>query len=182
MVNPALFSSETPEWSTPQGRSCASCGEWKPVENFPRSKNRHGDIVPFSYCRECVKRKNRGQYLANRENRLRSAADYRAENTEKVKISKSAWKKKWRKANPEKAYAAARIEAKAYRLANPEKENAREQVKKAVRSGLLVRGGCTVCGSIERIEGHHKDYSRPLDVTWLCKTHHIALHKGDITL
>jgi hypothetical protein len=31
------------------------------------------------------------------------------------------------------------------------------------------------CGSAKS-EGHHTDYSRPLDVVWLCKGHHLALH------
>jgi hypothetical protein len=136
----------------------------------------------YSYCRECVKRKNRQQYLANREKRLCFAADYRAQNPEKVKHSKSAWKRKWRQANPEKAREMGCIESRIYRLANPEKENARQQVKSAVRNGSLMRGACVVCGTMARVEGHHEDYSRPLHVIWLCKAHHLALHRGESLL
>lgn len=35
---------------------------------------------------------------------------------------------------------------------------------------------CFVCGSFENIERHHPDYSRPLEVTFLCRQHHKRLH------
>lgn len=180
--NRGMTTSKTDEWETPQWKFCPRCKTMRPANEFPIRTKPNGQIRLYSYCRECVRLKNREQYLSNRESRLRSAADYRANNPEKVKNFKSAWKKKWRSANPEKARALACVEAKAYRLANPEKENARRQVKKAIQSGSLIRGACIICGSTERIEGHHEDYSKALDVVWLCKKHHIALHKGEISL
>lgn len=41
----------------------------------------------------------------------------------------------------------------------------------AVRDGSLKRAPCVVCGK-ERSEAHHEDYSRPLDVVWMCRPHH----------
>lgn len=35
---------------------------------------------------------------------------------------------------------------------------------------------CSVCGAT-RGEAHHDDYSKPLDVVWLCRTHHWARHR-----
>jgi len=49
-------------------------------------------------------------------------------------------------------------------------------VGNAIRDGRLNRGPCEVCGSRESVEGHHEDYSKPLDVRWLCREHHKALH------
>lgn len=46
----------------------------------------------------------------------------------------------------------------------------------ALRYGLLVKGACNICGSYDRIEGHHDDHSRPLEVIWLCHTHHSSHH------
>jgi hypothetical protein len=34
-----------------------------------------------------------------------------------------------------------------------------------------------VCGTQDRVQAHHEDYSRPLDVVWLCPTHHKARHR-----
>lgn len=56
-----------------------------------------------------------------------------------------------------------------------ERHEARWQVRRAVASGKLVRGCCEVCGSV-KTHGHHDDYSKPLDVRWLCPTHHREHH------
>lgn len=62
-----------------------------------------------------------------------------------------------------------------YRVNNPEKYHAHNEVGKAVLSGRLKRGVCVVCGS-DKVHGHHKDYSKPLEVTWLCPKHHAQEH------
>lgn len=48
--------------------------------------------------------------------------------------------------------------------------------QKAIRKGELVRGPCEVCGTTKHIDGHHDDYSKPLEVRWLCRRHHILHH------
>lgn len=53
----------------------------------------------------------------------------------------------------------------------PERYAARQAVLVAVRSGRLVRQACVRCGNV-RAQAHHHDYSKPLNVTWLCKLHH----------
>jgi hypothetical protein len=58
---------------------------------------------------------------------------------------------------------------------DPEKEAARRAVLYAVRTGKLVRQPCEKCGETPA-EGHHDDYSKPLEVRWLCPTHHDAHH------
>lgn len=55
----------------------------------------------------------------------------------------------------------------------PEKIKARDAVQKAKKSGKLIVGPCSVCQATEKIHAHHEDYSKPLDVIWLCnKCHH----------
>jgi DNA-directed RNA polymerase subunit RPC12/RpoP len=58
-----------------------------------------------------------------------------------------------------------------YRAFNP----ARAQVTSAIRAGRLVRQPCEVCGAV-KVDAHHDDYSRPLDVRWLCRAHHRQHH------
>lgn len=56
---------------------------------------------------------------------------------------------------------------------------ARHLVRTAIRSGVLAKGLC--CEADEtcsrRIDGHHDDYAMPLEVRWLCRSHHIRHHR-----
>lgn len=58
----------------------------------------------------------------------------------------------------------------------PEKYTARKLLRKAVASGKVKRGRCDVCGKKET-HGHHEDYSKPLEVRWLCSQHHMDRHR-----
>lgn len=50
---------------------------------------------------------------------------------------------------------------------------AHAKVHRAIKKGLLIRPKlCSQCGRTGKVEGHHEDYSNPLDVKWLCRTCH----------
>jgi hypothetical protein len=68
-----------------------------------------------------------------------------------------------------------RRRAKRYYWKNREKDRARKIFKRALISGELIRMPCEVCGALES-EGHHEDYSKPLEVRWLCRPHHNDVH------
>jgi len=42
--------------------------------------------------------------------------------------------------------------------------------------GILIAQPCEICGITENIHAHHEDYSRPLEVRWLCAYHHSRVH------
>lgn len=63
-----------------------------------------------------------------------------------------------------------------YRERHPEKAKAHAAVAYALSTGKLHRRGCEFCGS--RAQAHHEDYSKPLDVRWLCKQHHDEQHRA----
>jgi len=67
---------------------------------------------------------------------------------------------------------------RAYRQKYPEKCLAGSLLRSAVRYGKIERKPCCVCGEIKS-EGHHDDYSKPLDVSWLCNKHHIEVGNQD---
>ena len=62
--------------------------------------------------------------------------------------------------------------------ASPEKVLARSILNAAVKNGKLEKPKqCFKCGSEDRIDGHHEDYSKPLEVEWLCPLCHAARHR-----
>ena len=54
------------------------------------------------------------------------------------------------------------------------------RVRSALRANKITKPSvcsmCGGCGNNGRIEGHHKDYRRVLDVTWLCPHCHGIVH------
>ena len=57
---------------------------------------------------------------------------------------------------------------------DPLKAKARRAVSSAVRAGRLIPQPCKVCGA--KGQAHHHDYSKPLEVEWLCSVHHGREH------
>jgi hypothetical protein len=58
------------------------------------------------------------------------------------------------------------------------KKLARSYVISNVRHGYIDRPTeCQQCRSTSSIEAHHEDYSKPLEVVWLCKSCHMNRHK-----
>ena len=64
------------------------------------------------------------------------------------------------------------MEEKKYATGKP---YARGAVQNAKARGRLLPAPCEICGEPET-EAHHDDYSKPLDVRWLCRKHHKELH------
>ena len=64
-----------------------------------------------------------------------------------------------------------------WRRANLAKYTAHLAVQRALVSGALQKQSCEVCGS-EAVDAHHNRYDEPLNVRWLCRRHHVRLHKG----
>lgn len=58
------------------------------------------------------------------------------------------------------------------------KERAHGLVSEAVNKGILCRPDtCEICGlEKDQIHGHHADYSKPLEVQWLCRSCHMRIH------
>jgi hypothetical protein len=59
---------------------------------------------------------------------------------------------------------------------NPEKVAARRKLEDAVRHGRVKKEPCVGCGAT-RVEGHHPDYTKPLEVIWYCRRHHVEVHR-----
>lgn len=99
--------------------------------------------------------------------RSRRSVDYAKRNRDKKRASNNAYSAR----NSDKRAA----KTKAYRERYPEKRAAHQAVQTALRNGNLTRHPCSVCSAVEA-HAHHDDYSKPLDVIWLCHAHHMERH------
>ena len=61
------------------------------------------------------------------------------------------------------------------------RQAARMKLARAVQSGRLLPLPCEKCGAT-RTQAHHSDYSKPLDVQWLCATCHQQLHHPRVSV
>lgn len=60
---------------------------------------------------------------------------------------------------------------------HPEKQKARMRIAYQIKTGRMVRPTkCERCNYVCKPHAHHDDYSKPLDVTWLCITCHTIVH------
>ena len=64
-----------------------------------------------------------------------------------------------------------------YRKQYPEKTVARDTLNNALKSGILIRKPCTICGN-KKSQAHHESYLKGdhLKVVWLCAKHHAERH------
>jgi len=57
------------------------------------------------------------------------------------------------------------------------KQMARWALNRRIKNGSIVKQPCAFCGE-PQAEAHHKDYSKPLIVVWLCRRCHLKEHSG----
>lgn len=66
---------------------------------------------------------------------------------------------------------------RAWQQRHPEQWEANRLLNYAVQSGKITRPNiCSICNSECTPQGHHSDYSKPLDVVWMCGPCHIKSH------
>ncbi len=129
--------------------ACRKCGIEKPVDGFyPRNK----------VCKECTKRrvseyqKGIGKHVHNK-----ACRDYNKSEKGRIALNKA-------KIN--------------YLESHRQRQRARWSVKRAIKSGKLFRpNACQKCGCECHPDAHHCDYSKPIEVMWLCKSCHVEWHK-----
>lgn len=149
-------------------KECRECHQVKNIGEFythPRMSDGH-----LNKCKDCVKNrvsKHRDlnidrirEYDKERSSlphRLKARSDY--QKTEEGKTAKKKAQEKYDKTYPLR-YAARFI------------------VRKGLRNGTISRPAtCSECGSDQKIEGHHDDYTKPLDIRWLCEKCHKKWHR-----
>jgi hypothetical protein len=151
----------------PELKQCTKCREQKERTEFyahPKTADRL-----LSACKECTKK-------AVRENRARNIEYYRQFDRERAMLPHRAKARTEYQRTPGGKAALLRGR-RSYVSRNPDKYLAVTMVNNAIRDGRLKKMPCEVCGATYRIHGHHDRYDRPLEVVWLCATHHAERHK-----
>ena len=160
-------------------RECKTCGEVKPLMDFYQASN--GGL--FRDCKPCVcarVRANRlvkiDQYTAYERGRANLPHRVEARNIyAKTDGGKAAKKRAQIKYNKTPA---CKESKRRFIRKNPSKRASHLIVGSALRSGKLTRQPCEVCGA-EKAQAHHDDYTKPLDVRWLCTRHHAEWHRNN---
>jgi hypothetical protein len=61
---------------------------------------------------------------------------------------------------------------------DPIRKRAHDMTSNAIRDGKLTRpSACSECLQECKPEAHHDDYTKPLDVRWLCRSCHCRHHR-----
>lgn len=177
---------------------CTKCGVNKEINEFTYVKNRSSYKAR---CKKCTNEYSQSHYLKNKKIYNERRKNYYSENKEKElercknyyyenfeRISKREKKKNedpvrkektnkrgrdWAKENPKKHAA----NATKHKIRYPQKHQARLSVMWAIKLGFLKRPErCEVCKRLIKVEAHHMDYEKPLEVKWLCRICHNKEH------
>ena len=130
---------------------CFKCLDKKPLGAFYK----HSQMADghLNKCKECTK---------NDVNK------HRQENLEKIRTYD-----KMRSSMPHRVSSRRQI-TKAYSAKFHGRKRANAMLRAAVIKGEIKAHPCFVCGL--KAVAHHPDYDRPLDVVWLCQSHHKQAH------
>ena len=130
-------------------KTCFKCGQGKPLDEF-YCHSGMGDGY-LGKCKECTRK----DVQKNREANI----DY------------------YRAYDRARGNRMTAEDIRKQRARHPEWARAHRAVSKAkIRKGLKPLP-CEICGTTEHIHAHHDDYSKPLEIRWLCALHHKQVHK-----
>jgi len=142
-------------------KTCFKCHKHKPLSEFYAHPMMSQGTL--NKCKECTKADARRQHHKNMADpqwvaaeRERQRIKERGRRAAGRVLPDQVAKNRWSKRNPHKI--------RAQRLA-----------RAAVLSGKIPKLPCEICGN-PSAQAHHDDYSRPIDVRWLCVKHHAEHH------
>lgn len=137
-------------------KKCSKCRKTLPISEFNRNSSRKGGRD--AYCHSC-----RHSWVEQNQAKMRT---YRRDHYHRR--AANGWKP------PVRKYRAPR---------DPLKKAAKNAVDAAINRGDLVRPErCSQCGSTDRIQAHHPDYTKPLEIVWLCTPCHGKTWRKDQAL
>lgn len=131
---------------------CKRCGKMLWEDEMVLCKRPEGQESYYTYCRTCHRIRNR-LWLEKKRNQN---PHYSRDQARKFRDTHPNYNSEWTQNNK----AIHPLKTTAYNRAN--------------RAELEMQP-CEVCGDPNAYK-HHDDYSKPLEVKWLCPKHHQRLH------
>jgi hypothetical protein len=125
------------------------------------------------HCKTCLNDKPMEEFYASNKSRCKECVRAAVLANRLDKIDYYRRYDRARSSMPHRIQQNIRV-TKRWRLANPQRWSAQIALNNAIRAGKIKPLPCFICG--EKAEAHHPDYSRPLDVVWLCPAHHKQAH------
>jgi hypothetical protein len=140
---------------------CDHCHQDKPIEDFYSYAKRK--------CKQCFK-DYRIKYEATHRDIIRAKSNRMYHKHREARILKGLY------GNGAKKDQADQVNAEWIKN-NREKRNASANLRYAVAMGRVVKpDACEICNRRRSLQGHHRDYSKPLEVQWLCVSCHRLIH------
>lgn len=122
--------------------------------NYTLENTRISSIDGSRICRECNRIQTTKSYYKNIEKKKKYGKIYKSKTRDKSKIYAKTWLEN-----------------------NREKQRTHSKVAKALSKKILIKKPCKVCKE-KRVDAHHPNYDKPLEVIWLCRQHHKDLHRA----
>lgn len=151
-------------------KACKTCGLTKGFSGYYKAAGTKDGLR--GSCIDCEKEKMHRRYLLNKNSYKKAAEDYRR--SERGKSVHKEASSRFRRT--EKGKLAVTKSRNTFRSRFPEKHAAHIALNNAVAAGRIQKSPCSSCGSTSNVEAHHHDYSKPLEVDWLCRKHHKEKH------
>jgi hypothetical protein len=147
-------------------KRCTKCDLKKELVYFYKS-NKTLDGYHNS-CKECWKVRRHERYFENRDKVRKQCRIYYILHSDHLKAKSKRQKKTIGQLHM-------------YRAKNPEKYKARYVVSNSLKRGIITKKDkCEICNSKQKLQAHHRDYTKPLEVLWVCRNCHAKIHIRDI--
>lgn len=178
-------------------KKCTTCEKHKEESEFFKKRN-----GLESFCKQCRKEKTQNRINSDPEKYKKFCSDRSKKRWKNEDYKKSI--KNWREKNKEKIAKQCREyldknkdylyskqkewrtinkniiseSENKYKENNPLKLACRSYVRTAIKNGNITNPNkCNKCMKECKPEAHHKDYTKPLEIIWLCRTCHGHEHR-----
>lgn len=155
-------------------KKCSKCLHYLPITNF----HRNGKYLR-SHCMKCCSLKDKERYKLNREKFISRRMERYEKHKPLEKFKMSEYRRQRKRISlpkTEEQKKRSRAQYKKSRDSHRDRYRARKLHNYHVNKGNIKHYPCCICGN-KKTEAHHCDYSKPLEVMWLCKAHHVAWHR-----